>query len=75
LLLLWLLFPLVSRAANAEKLSVLDPDLPPDVEIRHTLLPMGRLIFRPEDKSKELRCFVLVTGQDGVYGVGSWDCG
>jgi hypothetical protein len=76
LLLLWLLFPLVSRAANVENLSVLDPDLPPDVEIHHTLLPMECLIFRPEDKSKELRRFVLVAGQDGVYVVvGGWDCG
>lgn len=34
---------------------------------------MGRLIFRPEDK--ELRRFVLVTGQDGVYVVVGWDYG
>lgn len=50
------------------------PDLPPDIEIRHTPVPMGRLIFRPEDdKDGTLRRFILVTGQDGVYVVVGWD--
>ena len=50
-----------------------EPDLWPNVEVRHTTCTDGGLIIRPRDKSERL--FVLVIGTAPSYRVIGWTRG
>lgn len=62
-----------SCVPTVNKFNHTDPDIPPDLEVRHTLHPRGGLIVRSDDKKE--RRFILVTGVGPVLFLVGWAYG
>lgn len=66
----WMMFPLTPSLNNFNHA---DPDIPPDIEVRHTFHPQGCLLVRSKDNFE--RRYILVTGTGPRLYLIGWDYG